>query len=134
MNSRIDSLLSFLKEVEKYKTVERKVWTSNLNRAESNAEHSWHMAMFLLLFKKELPQDANFTKMLKMALIHDLVEIYSGDTFAFDKKGRENKKQRESEASEKLFSQLPEDLKKEFSELFNEYEGCESKESKIVKS
>lgn len=134
MSYRIDQLLMFLKEIEKYKTVERKIWTSKLDRAESDAEHSWHMAMFIMLFKNELPQDADFTKMLKLALIHDLAEIYAGDTFAFDTKSREGKRQRESDAARRLFSQLPEDIQKEFMDLFREYENGETKEAKLVKS
>ncbi len=134
MDYRIDRLLSFLKEIEKYKTVERKIWTSNLARAESDAEHSWHLAMFVLLFKNELPPDADFHKMLKMALIHDLVEIYAGDTFAFDTKSREGKKDRELQAARRLFSQLPDDLQREFMDLFSEYEETKTKEAKVVKS
>lgn len=134
MNSRIDKLLSFLKEIEKYKTVEREMFTSNLDRPESDAEHSWHVAMFLLLFRKELPKDLDFIKMLKFALMHDLIEIYAGDTFAFDKSGRNSKKEREINAAKKLFSQLPEDLQKEFIDLFDEYEEAKSKEVQIVRS
>lgn len=70
--------------------------------------------------------------MLKIALIHDLVEIYAGDTFAFDKEHKKTQKEREIKAAKKLFSQLPRDLKKEFWQLFNEYEKADSKEAKIT--
>ena len=134
MDNRINKILSFLQEIEKYKTVEREVWCSNLDRAESDAEHSWHVAMFLLLFEKELPENLDLKRMLKLALMHDLVEIYAGDTFAFDKKNRATKKQREFQSSKKLFSQLPKDLNKEFIDLFEEYEEAKTSEAKIVKS
>ncbi len=134
LESRTNQLLSFLKEIEEYKTIEREVYTSNPARAESNAEHSWHLAMFLLLFEKDLPKGLNHKKMLKLALMHDLVEIYAGDTFAFDKLARNTKRQRETKAAERLFSQLPDDLNKEFTRLFNEYEAAETKEAKTVKS
>ncbi len=133
MKDRIDKILDFLKEIEKYKTIERKIILSN-GMKESDAEHSWHMAMFLILFQKELPKEASMEKMLKLALIHDLVEIYAGDTFSFDEEARKDKKEREDKASEKLFSQLPEDLGKELKELFNDYNKRESKEAKIVNS
>jgi len=134
MDNRTNKILSFLQEIEKYKTIEREVWCSNLDRAESDAEHSWHIAMFLLLFEKELPENLDSKRMLKIALMHDLVEIYAGDTFAFDKKKRATKKQRESKSAKKLFSQLPKDLNKEFSDLFEEYEEAKTSEAKIIKS
>src|SRR3989344_203846 len=134
MEDRIDKILSFLQEIEKYKTIEREMFTSNLNRVESDAEHSWHVAMFLLLFEKELPENLDMKKMLKLALMHDLVEIYAGDTFAFDKEKQATKKEREFKSARKLFSQLPEDLNKEFMGLFDEYEEAKTSEGKIVKS
>jgi len=134
MEDRINKILSFLQEIEKYKTVEREMFSSNLNRAESDAEHSWHVAMFLFLFEKDLPENLDMKKMMKLALMHDLVEIYAGDTFAFDKENQATKKEREFQSAGKLFSQLPEDLHKEFMDLFNEYEEAKTSEAKIVKS
>jgi putative hydrolase of HD superfamily len=134
MQNRVDKILAFLQEIEKYKTIEREMFCSNLNRAESDAEHSWHIAMFLILFENDLPQDIDMKKMLKLALMHDLVEIYAGDTFAYDKQNQATKKERESKAAKKLFSQLPKDLNKEFMNLFDEYEEIKTKEAKIVKS
>jgi len=134
MEDRINKILSFLQEIEKYKTVEREMFSSDLTRTESDAEHSWHLAMFLLLFEKELPENLDMKKMLKLALMHDLVEIYAGDTFAFDKENQATKKEREFQSAGKLFSQLPEDLHKEFIHLFNEYEEAKTSEAKIVKS
>ena len=134
MEKRINTILSFLQKIEKYKTVEREMFCSDLERIESDAEHSWHLAMFLLLFEKELPEGLDMNKMLKLALMHDLVEIYAGDTFAFDKESQSTKKERELESAKKLFSQLPDDLHKEFDDLFNEYEEANTSEAKIVKS
>lgn len=130
MKNRINKILSFLQEIEKYKTVEREMFTSNLDRRESNAEHSWHTAMFFFLFEKELPKNLDMKKMLKLALMHDLVEIYAGDTFAFDKKNQATKKERELQSAKKLFSQLPEDLHSESTDLFNEYEETKTFRSK----
>jgi putative hydrolase of HD superfamily len=134
MENRVDKILTFLQEIEKYKTIEREMFCSNLNRSESDAEHSWHIAMFLILFESDLPKDIDMKKMLKLALMHDLIEIYAGDTFAYDKQNQATKKERESQAAKKLFSQLPKDLNKEFINLFNEYEEIKTKEAQIVKS
>ncbi len=131
---RIDILLDFLKEIEKLKLIERRVFVSNKSRFENSAEHSWHLAMFIILFEMDLPKDLNFNKMLKMALIHDLVEIYAGDTFFFDEEHKKSKKEREKKAAKKLFGKLPEDLKKELNTLFYEHEEAKSKEAKMVRS
>ena len=133
MEKRIETVLDFLKEIEKFKHVERKNYKTN-DAQENDAEHSWHLAMFLILFEKELPEDADMTKMLKLALMHDLCELYAGDTCAFDDEGHKNKYDRELESAKKLFSQLPDDLNQEFMDLFDEYEHSTTKEAKIVKS
>lgn len=129
---RKKQLLEFLKEIEKFKSIERHIYLDN-GRKENDAEHTWHVAMFLLLFQNDLPKDLDFIKMLKMVLIHDLCEIYAGDTFFFDK-DKGNKKERESNAAKKLFSKLPGDLQEEFIKLFSEYHACETKEAKFVSS
>ncbi len=103
-------------------------------RAESDAEHAWHMAMMVMLFEKDLPPQVDRVKLYKMALMHDLVEIYAGDTFAFDQEGKRTKEQREADAAKKLFSQLPHGLKQEFTELFFEFDGFVTLESKYAQS
>lgn len=134
MSKRTNKIIDFLKEIEKLKLIERKVFLSDKKRFENDAEHSWHLAMFIILFEKDLPQNLDIKKMLKMALIHDLVEIYAGDTFFFDKEGHKTKKEREEKAAKKLFKKLPEELEKEFHDLFSEHEAAKTKESKFVKS
>jgi len=125
--------LAFLKEIEKLKQVERAILTSSLQRYENSAEHSWHVALFLLVFQHEFP-DANLLKMLKMILIHDLVEIYAGDTPAFDMARKGNQKEREQIAAEKLYALLPSSLHEEFWALKEEFELQETPESKIARS
>ncbi len=133
MNSkRINQLISFLKEIEKLKLIDRQTYLSSFRR-ENDAEHSWHVALFVILFEKDFP-GLNTAKMLKMALVHDLVEIYAGDTFSFDSEARKNKKEREEKAAKKLFDRLPKNLRKDFIDLFNEYENRKSKEAKLVQS
>lgn len=130
----MNKIISFLKKIEKAKLIEREIYCSDLKRKESDAEHQWHLTMFLILFAKELPTDLDFNKMIKMALLHDLIEIYAGDTFAFDKRNKKTQKNREKKAAKKLFSQLPNDLRIQFIKLFNEFEKTETSEAKIVKS
>ena len=130
-DGRAIQFISFMKEVEKLKHVNRAILTSDMKRYENSAEHSWHLAILLIILQ-EYFQSANLEKMLKMALVHDLVEIYTGDVPAFDDQGRIGKKEREQQAAKKLFSQLPAELSKEFHDLFNEFEQSQTQESLIV--
>jgi len=133
-SKRINQLINFLKEIDKAKLVERKVLISDLSRYENDAEHSWHTAMFALLFKDDLPKNLDIDKIIRMLLIHDLGEIYAGDTFAFDGEGKKTQNKREMKATKKLFRRLPKDLNQEFLKLYNEYEEAETPEGKFAKS
>jgi putative hydrolase of HD superfamily len=126
------SIIDFLKITEKFKTCERTCRTTNLQRAESDAEHSWHLCLFLLLLEKELG-DIDFLRLLKIALTHDLPEIYAGDPNPY-RGDIQNKAVKEKASADKLFSRLPEALEKEMRALFDEYVRQETPESKIVKS
>lgn len=134
MFTRITQLTDFLSVIDKFKTIERKTYVSNTARRENDAEHTWHMCMFALLLHKEIGYEVNFEKTLKLILIHDLVEIYAGDTFTHDIQARVGKKVREDEAAEMLFAQLPEDFKSEFKALWDEFETGDTLESQFVKT
>ncbi len=129
---RTDQILAFLKEVEKFKHVERATYLSGGERHENDAEHTWHVGMFLLLFDQDLPSELDRLHMFKMILIHDLVEVYAGDTFFYDQKGRADKDEREARAMKKLAEQLPDDLAQEYMALHQEYEAAETPEAKYV--
>jgi len=132
-NKRLLKILRFVEEIEKLKHIERVNTLSDRSRRESDAEHSWHLAMIVLLLKDELGVEFNLEKAIKIALIHDLVEIYTGDTWPSNEKEKKEKKERERRASKKLFRKLPSDLKKEIEGYWEDYENIKSKESKIVK-
>lgn len=128
----IESIVDFLKEIEKFKTCERECHTTKNGRAESDAEHSWHLAIFLILLENEF-EHIDFSKVIKMALIHDLPEIYAGDTNPY-RDDTTNKEQNEKNAAKKLFSMLPEQLSTQLESLFIDYLKQESPESQLVKS
>ena len=128
----IESIIDFLKEVEKFKTCERECHTTKTGRAESDAEHSWHLAIFLILLENEF-KDIDFSKLLKMALIHDLPEIYAGDTNPY-RGDTTAKEENEKRAAHELFSKLPEQLSVQLEELFHEYVEQSCLESQLVKS
>jgi len=127
-----EAVVDFLKEIEKFKTCERTCRTTDTTRAESDAEHSWHLATFLLLLEDELPE-ADFTKVLKLALIHDLPEIYAGDTNPY-RSDLTNKEENEKAAADKLFNMLPSTPKLKFKQLFEEYLNQTTIEARLVKS
>ncbi|MBU2513985.1 HD domain-containing protein [bacterium] len=126
------TMLDFLKEIETFKTCERTCHTTKIGRAESDAEHSWHLALFLMLFEKEF-ESVDFTKLLKMALIHDLPELYAGDTNPYRGETK-NKEENEEIAARELFSRLPDFIGENLISLFAEYQKQESAESRLVKS
>jgi putative hydrolase of HD superfamily len=134
MLNRMTQIIDFLKVLDKFKTIERKTYVSNSARRENDAEHTWHMCMFAILLHKDISSQVNLEKTLKLILIHDLVEIYAGDTFTHDNNARVGKKLREDEAAELLFNQLPDGFKREFNELWEEFETGETPESQFVKA
>lgn len=131
--SRLQKQLSFLQEIDKFKDIERIIPLQN-GRKETDAEHTWHLAMFLLVFDKELPEDLDRNRMLRLALIHDLAEVYAGDPFAFDERARIDKHEKEQEAAKELFGLLPNDMRNDFMSLFDEYENKTSPEARVVKA
>ena len=133
-DERLKRLIAFLKQIEKLKLVERRVKISSRTRWESSAEHSFDLALWTWIFSKDLPRALDLLRTIKLVLMHDLVEIYAGDTFIFDHVSRKTKKQREDTAARKLFGQLPSDLKQEFEALWREFEANKTKESKVARS
>ncbi|MEZ4742103.1 MAG: HD domain-containing protein [Bdellovibrionota bacterium] len=132
MKSNLDGFINFITEVDKLKNIERKTLTYDGKRHENSAEHSWHLALAVLVFAENANEKIDVLKCLKMSLLHDLVEIYAGDQiiYAEDK----NKFTRELSAAKKIFSLLPKHLEEEFLELWVEFEKKETPESKFVGS
>lgn len=128
----ITQIIGFLKEAEKFKTILRTCRTSTVDRAESDAEHTWHLVLLLMSLEDEL-KAVDFTKVIKLAMIHDLPEIYAGDTNPY-RDSNEDKEEEEQAAAEKLFALLPSGLESTFMALFQEYVAQETVESQLVKS
>ena len=115
--------LSFIVEVDKVKNIMRRNLLIDGSRRENDAEHSWHLAIMAMLLT-EYAEDKNFSleRVMKMVIVHDLVEIYAGDTFAFDVQGNIEKEEKEKLAADKLFSQLPENQGKQLRKLWEEFD------------
>lgn len=134
MTERIEKQLSFVLEIDKLKNVFRQTHLSSNGRKENDAEHSWHMAIMAYLLKEYANEEIDIVKVMMMCLIHDIVEIDAGDTYAYDEDGLKTQKAREDAAKERIFSILPKEQKNELIELFDEFEAYESAEAKFAHS
>lgn len=132
MDNRIDKQLAFSLEIDKLKNIFRQTHLSNNGRKENDAEHSWHMAIMAYVLKEYANERINIAKVMLMCLIHDIVEIDAGDTYAYDTESLKTQKTRENIAKERIFSILPEEQAREFIEIFDEFENCETPESKFA--
>lgn len=132
---RYQQIMSFLREIEKLKQVTRIVYLSDQKTLEDDTQHSWHMAMMLMCLKEEIWLKFDILKAMKMIMLHDLGEIYVGDSFiAFDQEAKKLKDQKEAESLDKVLSLLPSDVKEEFASLVDEYNQRQTIEAKIVKA
>lgn len=126
-SERLRKQIAFVCEVDRLKTVLRQTLLMDGSRQENDAEHSWHISLMAMLFHEYASeQGLDLLRVLKMLLIHDLVEIHAGDTFCYDEKAGLDKVERESQAADKLFGMLPEDQATEFRALWDEFEARET--------
>jgi putative hydrolase of HD superfamily len=132
MDERLKKQLDFALEVDKEKNIFRQTHLSGHGRNENDAEHAWHMALMAYLLKEYSNEPVDIAKVMLMCLIHDVVEIDAGDTYAYDADGLKTQKEREDRAKERIFSLLPEDQKADLIALFDEFEAYETPESKYA--
>lgn len=133
MNKKLMEQLEFIYEIDKIKTIVRKTSNISVDRRENDAEHSWHVCMMALVLEEYSNEKVDIGKVVKMLLIHDLVEIYAGDIIVFEASTKEHA-QEEIEAAQKIFGMLPESQGKYFLDLWLEFEKFESNESKFAKA
>lgn len=131
---RFQKQIDFILEADKEKNIFRQTHLSGHVRRENDAEHAWHMAIMIYLLKEYANEKIDIAKAMMMALIHDIVEIDAGDTYAYDTVGLETQKDREEKAAERIFGMLPEDQKTELKSLFEEFEAYETPEAKFARA
>ena len=134
MDARLERQLAFILELDKEKNILRQTHLSDYSRRENDAEHAWHMAVMLYLLKEYANEPFDLAKAMMMALIHDVVEIDAGDTYAYDEEAKKTQAEREAKAAERIFGLLPDDQRDELRALFEEYEAQETPEAHIVRS
>lgn len=125
---RLNKQMRFIIEIDKVKSVLRRNYLTDGSRRENDSEHSWHLAMMVVILS-EYFKGCDILKTVKMVLIHDLVEIYAGDTFAYDEQGYLDKDEREQAAADRIFTLLPEDQATEYRGLWDEFERMDTDEA-----
>jgi len=129
---RLERQFDFIKEIDKEKFIQRQTKLSDGVRRENDAEHAWHMAIMTVLLSEYANEKIDVLRTVTMLLIHDIVEIDAGDTYAYDEEALKTQKAREDAAKERIFSILPEEQKEEFMALFDEFEEFATPESKFA--
>lgn len=129
---RLDKQLKFTAEIDKMSSVLRRTMLIDKSRRENDAEHSWHIAVMAILFEEYASSPVDIGKVVKMCVVHDLIEIYAGDTFAYDVEGNKSKADREEKAADKLFALLPEEQGSFIRALWEEFDGMETADSKYA--
>ncbi|MGN0193982.1 MAG: HD domain-containing protein [Pseudoramibacter sp.] len=130
---RLRQQLDFILEIDKEKNVFRQTHLSGGGRAENDAEHAWHMAVMMALLSEYADADFDLARGMLMCLIHDIVEIDAGDTYAYDEQGKKTQNAREEKAADRIFGLLPEDQDKKFRALFEEFDAGVTPEARFAR-
>lgn len=131
---RLQKQMDFCLEIDKEKMIGRQTYLSDAVRKENDAEHAWHMAIMTLLLGEYANEEIDLLKTIGMLLIHDLVEIDAGDTYAYDEAGKATQHEREVAAAERIFGLLPEDQGKCFHQWWEEFESGDTPEARFART
>ncbi|NQD69642.1 HD domain-containing protein [Sphingobacterium shayense] len=134
VTERLRQQLDFIKEIDKLKYIQRRTKLFNSDRCENDAEHSWHLAMMTLVLAEHSNLEVDVLKVLKMVLIHDIVEIDAGDTFIYDEVKNHTNTETERLAAQRVFGLLPENQAKEFIMIWEEFEAGLTEEAKFARA
>lgn len=126
--------IAFIKEIDKIKYIRRRTRLFNSDRNENDAEHSWHLAMMALVLSEYSDAEVDLLKVIKMVLIHDIVEIDAGDTFIYDPNKNHENTEEELKSAQRIFGLLPEKQAAEFIEIWTEFEEGVSEEAKFARA
>ena len=132
MDERLKKQMDFLLEADKLKFITRQTYLSDGKRKENDGEHSWHLALMAVLLSEYSNEKIDLVKVITMVLIHDIVEIDAGDTYAYDTLGNQSKREREVKAADRIFNILPKDQAQKLRQLWEEFEAYETPEAKFA--
>ena len=131
-NKKLQRQIEFTVEIDKMKQILRRNLIADGSKREDDAAHSWHLAIMAMILEEYSAEKIDVNRVIKIALVHDLVEVYAGDTFAYDEKGYEDKEQREKDAATKLFGILGPEQGAQIRALWDEFEAGETAEAKYA--
>lgn len=132
MDERLKKQMKFALELDKEKKIGRQTYLTEAIRKENDAEHAWHLALMIMLLSEYANEEIDVLKTMSMAIIHDVIEIDAGDTYAYDDAGNATKREREQKAADRIFHILPEDQEKYFRGLWEEFEEAKTAEAKFA--
>nr|MBP3598804.1 HD domain-containing protein [Eubacterium sp.] len=131
---KLDALFDFFREIDNEKKIGRQTWLTGAQRKENDAEHAWHAAIMAILLSDYANEKIDVLKTVTMILIHDIVEIDAGDTYAYDEVAKETQREREEKAAERIFGMLPKEQATKFRDLWEEFEARETPEAKFARA
>lgn len=131
-NERLEKQFDFFREIDREKFIGRQTYLTDGERKENDAEHAWHMAIMTVLLAEYANEKIDVLKTVMMLLIHDLVEIDAGDTYAYDEEGKKTQREREEKAAKRIFGLLPEEQGEKLMELWEEFEAYETPEANFA--
>ena len=134
MNDRLQKQIDFIVKIDEEKNILRQTHLSHHGRIENDAEHAWHMAIMAYLLQEYANQEVDIGRVMILCLIHDIVEIEAGDTYAYDEEAKKTQAERERKAAEHLFAMLPEDQCRMMHELFDEFEHGDTPEARFARA
>lgn len=131
---RLEQQVQFLREIDKEKQIFRQTYLADGQRKENDAEHAWHMAVMACLLGEYANEEVDLLHVIRMILIHDVVEIDAGDTYAYDDAAKATQREREEKAASRIFGMLPEDQAQEMLDLWEEFEAGITKEARFARA
>lgn len=131
---RLEKQLDFIREIDKEKEIFRQTYLADASRKENDAEHAWHMAIMTMLLSEYANEKIDVLKTVGMLLIHDIVEIDAGDTYAYDEAGKATQHEREQKAAERIYRLLPKEQGEPLLELWEEFEAQQTPEARFART
>lgn len=131
---RLNQQFNFIREIDKEKTIGRQTYISDASRKENDAEHAWHAAVMAILLSEYANEKIDVLKTVFMILMHDVVEIDAGDTYAYDEEGKKTQRQREQRAAVRIYGMLPDDQKQMLIAMWEEFEEAKTPEAKFARA
>ena len=131
---RIEEQLNFIREIDKEKEIFRQTYLADGSRKENDAEHAWHMAIMAYLLREYANEPVDIAKVMLMCLIHDIVEIDAGDTYAYDENAKKTQHEREKKAADRIYGLLPGEQGRKLYDLWEEFEAQETPEAKFART